>query len=56
MWGPERESDVVMTDRAVRLLHWLAARPEPEIAVVTHNSLLRMLFDEMSWALGYACC
>eukprot|EP00401_Gymnodinium_catenatum_P051801 CAMPEP_0117483740 /NCGR_PEP_ID=MMETSP0784-20121206/14098_1 /TAXON_ID=39447 /ORGANISM="" /LENGTH=390 /DNA_ID=CAMNT_0005278291 /DNA_START=87 /DNA_END=1259 /DNA_ORIENTATION=+ len=43
-WAPERESEQHIHDRAMHFLHWLAKRPEREIAVVTHSSFLKNLF------------
>mmetsp|Transcript_14863 Transcript_14863/g.19495 ORF Transcript_14863/g.19495 Transcript_14863/m.19495 type:complete len:314 (+) Transcript_14863:125-1066(+) len=43
-WEEDRESDESVTLRAIRMMQWLATRPEKEIAVVTHSSWLKHLF------------
>jgi len=43
-WSQEREPSDVVTKRGIDLMHWLATRPETEIAVVTHSSWLKHLF------------
>eukprot|EP00929_Paragymnodinium_shiwhaense_P106887 TRINITY_DN72726_c0_g1_i1.p1 TRINITY_DN72726_c0_g1~~TRINITY_DN72726_c0_g1_i1.p1 ORF type:complete len:328 (-),score=41.68 TRINITY_DN72726_c0_g1_i1:117-1100(-) len=42
----ERESDEHCCERAVHFLEWLNKRPEKCIAVVTHSSFLRHLFQQ----------
>ena len=43
-WQEFREPDADCTARGVKMMQWLATRPESEIAVVTHSSYLRHLF------------
>ena len=45
-WSETRESADSLSERAVLFLKWLAARDEKEIAVVTHSSFLRHLFNQ----------
>lgn len=46
MWTEQRELDADCTARGIAFVKWLAARPEREIAVVTHSSFLRHLFSQ----------
>eukprot|EP00039_Didymoeca_costata_P021642 m.2681 g.2681 ORF g.2681 m.2681 type:complete len:286 (-) comp2570_c0_seq1:191-1048(-) len=48
-WTTTREDAEDIKARAVQFLQWLAARPEKEIAVVTHSSFLRHLFMQFGW-------
>mmetsp|Transcript_10245 Transcript_10245/g.19676 ORF Transcript_10245/g.19676 Transcript_10245/m.19676 type:complete len:300 (-) Transcript_10245:161-1060(-) len=50
-WTEKRETDESCCERGVALLHWLATRPEKEIAVVTHSSFLRHLFRAFGFSL-----
>lgn len=43
-WQEEREPEEHVLRRAMQFLHWLAARPEREVVVVTHSSFLKNLF------------
>ncbi|KAI9366082.1 hypothetical protein DFJ73DRAFT_807034 [Zopfochytrium polystomum] len=43
-WTEEREADTECSARAVKMMQWLATRPEKEIALVTHSSWLKHLF------------
>mmetsp|Transcript_27322 Transcript_27322/g.33353 ORF Transcript_27322/g.33353 Transcript_27322/m.33353 type:complete len:137 (+) Transcript_27322:161-571(+) len=43
-WGEHREPDDSCTGRGIKMMQWLATRPEKEIAVVTHSSWLKHLF------------
>jgi len=45
-WTEEREANESVAARGVQLLRWLGTRPETEIAVVTHSSLLRHMFRQ----------
>ncbi|KAJ3209274.1 hypothetical protein HDU83_005654 [Entophlyctis luteolus] len=44
-WSPTRESPEAVTERAMQMMQWLASRPESEIALVTHSSWLKHLFN-----------
>ncbi|KAJ3127255.1 hypothetical protein HK100_009850 [Physocladia obscura] len=44
VWSPERESSESVSNRAIKMMEWLATRPESDIAVVTHSSWLKHLF------------
>lgn len=45
-YADERESDEHCCERALQFLEWLNRRPEKCIAVVTHSSFLRHLFQQ----------
>ena len=45
-WTPERESVESVVARGISFLKWLALRPETDIAIVTHSSFLRNLFQQ----------
>lgn len=45
-YADERESDEHCSERALLFLEWLNKRPEKCIAVVTHSSFLRHLFQQ----------
>eukprot|EP00904_Undaria_pinnatifida_P003935 jgi/Undpi1/13542/HiC_scaffold_8.g03201.m1 len=44
--GSKRETDEAMAGRARELFAWLRARPETNIAVVTHSAFLSCLFNK----------
>lgn len=44
-WTPSREPKAQVAQRADEFLSWLAARPETELAVVSHSSFLLTLFN-----------
>lgn len=46
VWTQERETDEHCAARGIAFLEWLAKRPERELAVVTHSSFLRHMFDQ----------
>lgn len=46
LWTEELEPTDRCAERGYRLLHWLAARPEPEIAVVGHGGLFHFTLNE----------
>mmetsp|Transcript_3546 Transcript_3546/g.4767 ORF Transcript_3546/g.4767 Transcript_3546/m.4767 type:complete len:303 (+) Transcript_3546:90-998(+) len=50
-WGEHREPDDSCTGRGIKMMQWLATRPEKEIAVVTHSSWLKHLFRAFGQAV-----
>jgi broad specificity phosphatase PhoE len=50
-WQETREPDDDCTNRGIRMLQFLATRPETEIAVVTHSSWLKHLFRAFGEAI-----
>jgi broad specificity phosphatase PhoE len=48
LWTEERESDQHVTNRCIKMMEWLASRPEKDIAIVTHSSWLKHLFRSFS--------
>ena len=45
VWTQEREASTNVVQRGIDFVQWLATRPEMEIAVVTHSSFLKHLFQ-----------
>lgn len=43
-WGEEREDSDLVIARSVKLLQWIASRPETEIVLVSHSSFFKHMF------------
>lgn len=52
-WTTTREPSESVLQRGIQLVHWLAMRPETELAVVSHSSFLKHLFRAFGQSLHH---